>query len=243
MNGKAQQMTQLNNKIKIEIWSDVVCPFCYVGKKKLEQAINKLDANDKVEIIWRSFQLDPNFPKNEAIPSTQYLVQKRGYPADQVNAMSNNLKQQATQYGIDFNFENAQTFNTEDVHRLLHWAKSSNKTNELKEALMKAYFTDGKNLSLNNEILQVVASVGLDKNEALKILESSKFTEEVQMDIYMAQQVGARGVPFFVFNNKPAISGAQDDKVFEQAISSFLSEITPLVQGEGAACEPSGECK
>ena len=213
------------------------------GKEKARKAITKLNAEDKVEITWRSFQLDPTFPKNEAISSQEYLTKKRGYPVNQVIAMSSNLEQQGLNYGIELNFNAAQTFNTFDVHRLIHWSKTQGKASELKEALIKAYFTDGKNLSHNNEILQVVASVGLDKKEALKILESKKFTEEVQMDIYMAQQVGARGVPFFVFNNKLAISGAQDDKVFEDALSSLLSELNPLIQGEGAACQPSDERK
>ena len=207
--------------IKIDIWSDIVCPFCFIGKKKLEQAISKLQLSEQVEIEWHSFQLDPDFPKGEAIPSTTYLEQRKNYPIEQINAIQQQLTANAKPYGIDFQFEKALSFNTIDVHRLWQWSKTLGKSSELKEALMKAYFTDGIDLSKEENVLQVVENCGLDKFEAESILKSNQFSNEVDEDIYHASQIGVRGVPFFVLNNQFAISGAQEDSVFENALKKL----------------------
>ena len=204
--------------IKIDIWSDIVCPFCFIGKKKLEQAISKLQLSEQVEIERHSFQLDPDFPKGEAIPSSTYLAQRKNYPIEQINAIQQQLTTSAKVYGIDFQFEKALSFNTIEVHRLWQWSKNLGKSSELKEALMKAYFTDGFDLSKEENILQVVENCGLDKLEAESILKSVQFSNEVDEDIYHASQIGVKGVPFFVINNQFAISGAQEDSVFESAL-------------------------
>ena len=208
--------------IKIDIWSDIVCPFCFIGKKKLEQAIAKLNLQNQVEIEWHSFQLDPEFPKGEAIPSTTYLAQRKNYPIEQINAIQQQLTTSAKVYGIDFQFEKALSFNTIVVHRLWQWSKNLGKSSELKEALMKAYFSDGIDLSKEENVLQVVENCGLDKLEAESILRSNQFSNEVDEDIYKASQIGVRGVPFFVLNNQFAISGAQDDSVFENALLKLI---------------------
>lgn len=208
--------------IKIDIWSDIVCPFCFIGKKKLELAISKLHLSEQVEIEWHSFQLDPDFPKGEAIPSTSYLAQRKNYPIEQINAIQQQLTTSAKVYGIDFQFEKALSFNTIEVHRLWQWSKNLGKSSELKEALMKAYFSDGIDLSKEENILQVVENCGLDKLEAESILKSNQFSNEVDQDIYYASQIGVRGVPFFVLNNQFAISGAQDDSVFENAFLKLI---------------------
>lgn len=208
--------------IKIDIWSDIVCPFCFIGKKKLEQAISKLQLSEQVEIEWHSFQLDPDFPKGEAIPSSTYLAKRKNYPIDQINAIQQQLTASAKVYGIDFQFEKALSFNTIDVHRLWQWSKTLGKSSELKEALMIAYFTDGIDLSKEENVLQVVENCGIDKLEAQAILKSNQFSNEVDEDIYHASQIGVRGVPFFVLNNQFAISGAQDDSVFENALLKLI---------------------
>jgi len=207
--------------IKIDIWSDIVCPFCFIGKKKLDQAISKLQLSEQVEIEWHSFQLDPDFPKGEAIPSTTYLAQRKNYPIEQINAIQQQLTASAKIYGIDFQFEKALTFNTVDVHRLWQWSKTLGKSSELKEALMKAYFTNGIDLSKEENVLQVIENCGLDKSKALSILRSNQFSNEVDEDIYHASQIGVRGVPFFVLNNQFAISGAQEDSVFENTLKKL----------------------
>ena len=210
--------------IKIDIWSDIVCPFCFIGKKKLEQAIVKLNLQNQVEIEWHSFQLDPEFPKGEAIPSSTYLAQRKNFPIEQINAIEQQLTATAKVYGIDFQFEKALSFNTIDVHRLWQWSKTLGKSSELKEALMQAYFTDGLDLSKEENVLQVVENCGLDKLEAKSILRSNQLSNEVDEDIYHASQIGVRGVPFFVLNNQFAISGAQEDSVFENALFNLSNQ-------------------
>jgi len=233
-----------SEKVKIEIWSDIVCPFCLIGKKKLEQAISKLNAEDKVQIIWHSFQLDPNFPKNTSLPSIKNLSEKKGYPVEQINQMCAQLTHQGKGYGVDFQFDKALTFNTWDAHRLIQWSKISNKSNDLKEALMHAYFSEGIDLSIHENLLSVVQNVGLDIEKAKLVLKTDSYSEEVEQDIYRAQQLGIRGVPFFLINGKESISGAQSDEVFENVISSALKNIEskkPSTQ-EGI-CLPNGECE
>jgi predicted DsbA family dithiol-disulfide isomerase len=231
-------------KVTIEIWSDVVCPFCLLGKKKLEQAIEKLDAGDKVDIVWRSFQLDPYFPKIESVPSKKNLVERKGYPSKQVDQMCDNLTLQGKDYGIIFDFYRAVTFNTFDAHRLIQWAKTKRLSNELKGALMVAHFTLGIDLSKEENILAVIEKVGLDKEEAKQILSSDQFTADVNNDIQQAQQLGIRGVPFFLINGKEGISGAQSDRVFENQLNKAISNLP--VQSDtlkGGVCTPEGECE
>lgn len=210
------------SKISIGIWSDIVCPFCFIGKKKLEKAILKLNLSDQVEIEWHSFQLDPDFPKGESIPSSEYLAKRKNFPLEQINAIQQQLTASATPYGIDFQFDKSLSFNTMDVHRLWQWSKTIGKSSELKEALMLAYFTNGIDLSKEENVLKVVENCGLDRIEAQAIFRSDAFSNEVDEDIYQASQIGVRGVPFFVLNNQFAISGAQDDSVFENALLKLI---------------------
>jgi predicted DsbA family dithiol-disulfide isomerase len=232
------------NKIKIEIWSDVVCPFCFIGKKKMEQAITKLNAEDKTEIIWHSFQLDPDFPKDTSAPSTEYLSEKKGYPVEQIKGMYNQLTHQGAAYGIDFQFEKALSFNTIDVHRLIQWSKILNKSNELKEAFMLAYFTDGIDLSQQENMLKVVESLGLDTTKAKEILGNDAFAQDVEQDIYQSRQLGIRGVPYFLINEKEVISGAQNDSVFENVLTTALKNVKPKeTTSQEGICLPNGECK
>lgn len=213
-----------NEKTKIEIWSDFVCPFCYIGKAKLMQAISTLGAQNKVEIIWHSFQLDPDFPKDKAMPSSLYLSQKKGFPVEQLKGMYQHLSNSGKAYNIDFQFEKAISFNTFDAHRLWQWSKKFSKEGELKETLMKAYFTDGIDLSKRENLLACIESIGLNKSEAQRILDSTDFSQEVELDIYQARQTGLRGVPYFLINDSKVIAGAQDDKVFESVLQSALFE-------------------
>ena len=239
---KKQKMN--TEKVKIEIWSDVVCPFCFIGKKKMEQAITKLNAEDKVEIIWHSFQLDPDFPKDTSVPSTKHLSEKKGYPVEQIKGMYTQLANQGKEYGIDFQFDIALSFNTLDAHRLIQWAKTVNKSNELKEEFMLAYFTNGADLSQQENILKVVSNVDLDTEKAKEILDTDAFAQEVEQDIYQSRQLGIRGVPYFLINEKEVISGAQNDKVFENVLSTALKNAKPKeTTSQEGICLPNGECK
>lgn len=207
-------------KIKIEIWSDIVCPFCYLGKRKLTQALDKLGIKDKSEVIWHSYQLDPEFPKHVSTSSLRYLTEKKHYQAEQIESMHQYLTEQGKQYDINFRFDKALTFNTYDVHRLWQWSKTIGKGNEFKEAMFLAYFTNGIDLSVKENLLNIIVGLGLAKSEAEMILKSDSYEQEIEMDKYQARQLGIRGVPFFLVNDKTEISGAQDDKVFESVLSS-----------------------
>jgi predicted DsbA family dithiol-disulfide isomerase len=210
----------VQEKIKIEVWSDIICPFCYLGKRKLNQALGKLGLQDKAEIIWHSYQLDPEFPKNRSTSSLQYLKEKKNYSAEQIEAMHQYLTEQGKMYGIDFRFDKALTFNTYDVHRLWQWSKNSGRSDEFKEAVFLAYFTNGTDLSDNENLLNIIAGLGLGRSQAEAILKSDSYGQEIEMDKYQARQLGLRGVPYFLINDKTEISGAQDDKVFESVLSS-----------------------
>ena len=210
------------NKINIEVWSDMVCPFCLIGKKKLEQAIKKLGIQDKVTIQWHSFQLDPDFPMDSSASATQTLTEKKGISEAQLRGMYQHLQKSGSQYGIDFQFDKSLTFNTLHTHRLWHWAMNFNKQNEWKEVVMTAYFTLGTDLSVKENLLNLVKQIGLDTEEAEKVLVSNHFADEVRSDIYNSQNMGIRGVPFFLIDEKYMISGAQEDSVFEETLKKAL---------------------
>ena len=211
-----------NPVITIEIWSDIVCPFCYVGKKKIQQVIEKLNIEDEVQIIWRSYQLDPDLPSEKAYHSLEYLMLKKNISAEQMQGMNEYLKQQGLEYGIDFQLDKSMVFNTFNAHRLLQWSKEFNKSSELKEAFMKAYFTDGIDLSNPDNLISAVGMLGLDTEKAKEIINSTSYSEFVNDDIYQSKTINLRGVPHFLFNDKFFISGAQEDLVFENAIKGEL---------------------
>jgi predicted DsbA family dithiol-disulfide isomerase len=212
-------------KIKIEVWSDIVCPFCYLGKRKLNKALERLGLKGKAEIIWHSYQLDPDFPKDKSVMSLQYLMETRHYQASQIEGIHQYLTEQGKLYNIDFQFHKALTFNTYDAHRLWQWSKSLGKSDELKEAMFLEYFTKGTDLSDNDNLLNIIDMLGLNRSEASVILSSDAWEQEVEMDKYQARQLGIRGVPYFLINDKVDISGAQDDKVFESVLSSAFRQV------------------
>jgi predicted DsbA family dithiol-disulfide isomerase len=209
--------------LKIDVWSDVVCPFCYLGKHKLEHALKKLGLADQADVEWHSFQLDNTFPKGTSVLATEHLAQRKGISLASIETAQQRLTDQGKAYGIDFQFDQALNFNTLDVHRLLHWSKSFQKADVLKTALFKAHFTDGLDLSKSETLKQIVIGVGLDGEATFSIINSQHYSAEVQQDMDTAQQIGIRGVPFFVFNKKTALSGAQPDSVFEEVIQQAIT--------------------
>ena len=204
--------------MKIEIWSDIVCPFCYIGKRHLEQALK--NTGKQVEIEWKSFQLDPTVTREDAGASVvEHLAAKKGMSVEQVNGMMNHVETMATNAGLDMKLRSSFVMNTFHAHRVLHFAKSIGKGSELKEAFLNAHFTDNLNLNEDENLIQVAVSVGLNEEDVLRVLHSNEFEEAVNEDAYTAQQFGAQGVPFFVFNRESAVSGAQPVEVFEQILN------------------------
>jgi predicted DsbA family dithiol-disulfide isomerase len=203
--------------MKIEIWSDIVCPFCYIGKRHLEQAIAK--TGKTVDIEWKSFQLDSTVtPEDAGASVVDHLAEKKGMSIEQVNGMMSHVESMAKEVGLDMKLRTSYVMNTFHAHRVLHFAKSIGKGSELKEALLKAHFTDNLNLNEEENLVRVAVSVGLNEEDVLRVLQSNEFEEAVNEDAYTAQQFGARGVPYFVFNRESAVSGAQPIEVFEKIL-------------------------
>ncbi|WBV60934.1 DsbA family oxidoreductase [Chryseobacterium camelliae] len=229
--------------MKIEIWSDVMCPFCYIGKNNFEQALEKLPFKDEIEVEWKSFQLDPTLNPNETKNTIEYFREKKGFPEAQAQQMIGQVLQMGKGAGIDFNFEKALITNTFSAHKLIHLAKKHNKANEMEEALFIAHFIDGKNVGDLDTLISLAESLGIDKEEAKLALTSEEFDYEINQDILEARNNGVSGVPFFVLNGKYAVSGAQPVELFTNALQQTYNEtVTPLKNhsDNGASCDADG---
>lgn len=231
--------------MKVEIWSDVMCPFCYVGKKHFENALAQLPFKDKIEVEWKSFQLDPTLPVDGASESTiEYLVKRKGMPKEQIEGMMNHLDQVGSTVGIEFRQDISIPVNTFRAHRLIHFAQSKGKGNEMEEALFFAHFTAGKNVGNIDVLTEIATSIGLNKEEVLALLHSEELTQEVKNDIDEAQALGISGVPFFVVDRKYGISGAQPIDTFAEALTQAYQESQPKFEMKGNqdanACGPEG---
>ncbi|HBV14506.1 DsbA family oxidoreductase [Chryseobacterium carnipullorum] len=230
--------------MKIEIWSDVMCPFCYIGKNNFEQALEKLPFKNEVEVEWKSFQLDPTLDPLQPQNTIEYFKEKKGLPADQTSQMIGQVAQMGKGAGIDFNFEKALIINTFSAHKLLHLAKKHGKANEMEEALFIAHFIDGKNVGDLEELISLAEKSGIDQEEARQALTSDQFDNEVNQDIQEAKNNGISGVPFFILNGKYAVSGAQPIEVFadalQQTYKETVSAFKDLSKEGGAACDING---
>lgn len=210
--------------MKVEVWSDFVCPFCYIGKRRLEQAMENFEHKDKIVVEYKSYQLDPN---TKHIPGKDFyetFSELKGMPLAQVKAMNQQVGEQAKTVGLDYHFDTMQYANTFDAHRVAKYAEEKGKGNELTERFLYAYFTESKLLSDHETLITLAAEVGLDKEEVKETLETNHYTKAVREDIAIARQIGVQGVPFFVFNEKYAVSGAQPEEVFTQVLEKVWEE-------------------
>ncbi|MBI3232480.1 MAG: DsbA family oxidoreductase [Bacteroidetes bacterium] len=209
--------------MKVEIWSDVMCPFCYIGKRKFEQALSDFPGKDKIHLVWKSYQLSPAMKTNPDMNINQYLAEHKGISLQEAKRMNDRVTEIARQVGLIYNFDMAIVANSFNAHRFSHFAKHYGKQNEAEEKLFAAYFTEGKNTDDIRTLIELGEEIGLDPSTLKIALESDAYTKDVRMDIYEAHQIGVRGVPFFVFDRKYAVSGAQDSSVFLQTLEkSFL---------------------
>jgi predicted DsbA family dithiol-disulfide isomerase len=230
--------------MKIDIWSDVVCPFCYIGKRKFEKALENFNGKDKVEVEWHSFQLDPDLEYVPGQSVHEYLGKRKGATAAEGKQMNDAMTAMAKEVELEYNFDQAIINNTFNAHRLLHFAKEKGLQNEMKERLFRAYYTEGKNIGDIDTLAQLAEEVGLQAEEAKKVLQSDAYAQDVLLDQYQAQQLGIQGVPFFVFNNKYGISGAQPTAIFAQVLDKVWEEEKPVLiteEGEGF-CTVDGAC-
>jgi predicted DsbA family dithiol-disulfide isomerase len=228
--------------MNVEIWSDVMCPFCYIGKRKFEKALEQFPHKNDIKIIWKSFQLDPSTVTDPSLNTIENLRLKKGWSKEQAAETIAHVADIAKQVGLDFNFDKAVVANSFDAHRLSHLAKKYNKQNELEEKLFSAYFTEGKNTADYETLLKIALEIGMDEGEVSQVLKGNTFANEVHQDVEQAQQIGVRGVPFFVLNQKYAISGAQESETFLQALHKAYDEtkLVDLADNDSAVCGPDG---
>jgi protein disulfide-isomerase len=223
-----------------------MCPFCYIGKRRIEEALQNFKHKDSVAIEWKSFQLDANFIAEPDDNIIDHLAEKYLKDTDWAQTMIDNMTQNAKNAGLDFHFEKAILANSFHAHRLLHLAKKYNLANELEELLFKAYLTDGKNVNDLDTLSKLGKEVGIDSEEIKQVLESNEYAKEVQQDIEQAQAIGVQGVPFFVFDNKYAISGAQPAATFLQTLErvwqegNFDSKVTMVNTTKENSCDIDG---
>ncbi len=212
------------NNMKVEIWSDIACPFCYIGKRKFEQALEQFADRDEVDVTFKSFQLDPTAPIHSEQTMNEMLVEKKGMSLKQVEQMQSHVTMQAKEVGLDYHLDKAQMTNTMNAHRLIHFAKEHGKMIEMKEKLLQSYFIDGEHVGEIESLANIAEQIGLDKEAVNQMLTSNRYEAEVQHDMQEGVQIGVQGVPFFVINRKYAVSGAQPSNVFLEVLNKVNEE-------------------
>ena len=249
-NNKINTISKEIGKMKIEIWSDIMCPFCYIGKRNLETAMAQFANKGQIEVEWKSFQLDPSIPE---VPKYQdnvfmYLADRKGMSIEQSKKMHEQVVEYAQSVGLDYHFEKAKVANSFKSHRLIQFAKTKSLGDKAEERFFYAYFTEGKNLNDMPTLLELGQEIGLTEAEVNEALTNNVYAQKVENDCREAQYIGVTGVPFFVLNRKYAISGAQQAsdmlKTIEKAYSEWQLENPSTLQIQQApACDVNGECK
>ncbi len=216
--------------LTVEIWSDVVCPFCYIGKREFESALAKFPHRDSVVVVWKSFELDPDAPAKRAVDTYDMLVEKYGMTREQAMERTRGVRERAASLGLHYDFDKAIVGSSFDAHRLIQLAKSKGLGDAAEDRLFKAYFTDGMHLADPATLLAVGSDIGLEGKEVEALLKSGPLADEVRFDEQEARELGITGVPFFAFDRRLAVSGAQSADVFLGALEQAWS-----VRGTGAA--------
>ena len=199
-----------------------MCPFCYIGKRKLEKALEQFEGKKNVEVTWKSYQLNPHIEYQEGVDVYTYLAEVKGKSREWAEEMHANVSNMANEVGLNYDFDKVKIANSFDAHRVIQLAKTHNLTNEVEERFFKAYFTEGAIMSDHKTLLRLGVEAGLNEAEVQGVLGSDEFALDVKADVAEAQQIGVRGVPFFVFNRRYAISGAQDTAVFLETLRRSL---------------------
>ncbi|MEV0223500.1 DsbA family oxidoreductase [Streptomyces sp. NPDC050704] len=231
--------------MRVEIWSDIACPWCYVGKARFEKALDAFPHRDDIEVVHRSFELDPTAAKGETQPVIQLLTKKYGMSAAQAQAGEENLGAQAAAEGLAYRTRDRDNGNTFDMHRLLHFAKGQDRQDELIALLYKANFAEERSVFNDDErLVELAVAAGLDADETRKVLaDPAAYADEVRADEREAKELGANGVPFFVLDRKYGVSGAQPAEVFAQALEQAWGSHSPLKliqENDADACGPDG---
>jgi len=235
--------------MKVEIWSDIVCPFCYIAKRNFERALGRFEHRAHVAIIWKSFQLNRHLVTTPGKNLDEYLAEIKGCTLSHAREMNNHVTLLAEKAGLEYNLDRAVVANSFNAHRLMHLAEKSGCQDQLAELLFKAYFTDGKNIADRETLVSIGSEAGIEKGKITRVLEGNDFSEQVAEDMSEARQYRIHGVPHFILNGSIAVSGAQDPEVFLDALdkswkmqdgSEIAEQETP---GDGTVCAPGEECE
>jgi predicted DsbA family dithiol-disulfide isomerase len=210
--------------MKVEIWSDVMCPFCYIGKRRFESALEKFSGAKDVTVEWKSFQLNPDLKTQPGKSINQHLAEVKGITLEKAAEMNAYVTNMAKDAGLEYHMEKAIVANSFDAHRLSHLAKKYDAQDKVEELLFAAYFTEGKNTADHKVLTEIGAAAGLDAKEVEQVLNSELYAMDVHNDVNEAQMIGVRGVPFFVFDRKYAVSGAQPVEAFLQTMERAAAE-------------------
>ena len=212
----------MSDPVKVDVWSDVQCPWCYIGKRKFEAGAAQF--GDGVEVEYHSFELAPDTPVDYEGTPTQYLSERKGMPVAQVQEMLERVTGIASSVGLDFDYEHVHQTNTVKAHELIHFAKSKGRQLDMKERLLKAYFVEGRHVGHVAGLADLAAEIGLDRAEVVAALEAETFLGDVKADVAQAAAYGIQGVPFFVIDGKYGVSGAQAPEVFAGALTQVAAE-------------------
>lgn len=210
--------------MKIEIWSDIMCPFCYIGKRRFDDALAQFAHKDEIEIEWKSFMLSPELQTDPSKNINEFLAEHKGISIEEATGMNDYVANMAAEAGLTYHFDKAVVANSFNAHRFLHFAKQYGKQSEAEEKLFSAYFTEGKNIDDAQTLITISAQLGLDAAKFTNVMGSGAYAKDVIADIDEAQELGIRGVPFFVLNRKYAISGAQESAIFLDTIEKAFAE-------------------
>ncbi|MBD0861605.1 DsbA family oxidoreductase [Gordonia sp. zg691] len=210
--------------ITVDIWSDIACPWCYIGKRKFEAGLAEFDGRDDVAVTYHSYELSPDTPEDFAGSSVDFLVQHKGMPAAQVREMLTRVTDIAAEVGLAFDFDAVLQTKTLKAHQVLHHAKAHGKQLEYAERLFKAYFEQGEHVGKDSVLADLAADVGLDRDEVLEVLASGRYAADVDADIDQARAYGISGVPFFVLDGRYGVSGAQSPETFTEVLQKVRAE-------------------
>ena len=210
--------------MQVEIWSDVVCPWCYLGKRRFERALGEFEHSGDVEVIYRSFELDPSAPPGITTPTVELLASKYRMSDQQTEQAQRQMEQRAAEEGLTFRMDGLRSGNTRDAHRLLHLAKARGTQPELAERLHRAYFTEQDSIFDPDALTRIAVEAGLDPDEVATVLAGDFYSADVDTDEAMAQALGANGVPFFVIDRRYGISGAQPAEVITEVLDKAWAE-------------------
>ncbi|MGC4152261.1 MAG: DsbA family oxidoreductase [Propionicimonas sp.] len=212
----------MSEPVKVDIWSDVQCPWCYIGKRKFEAAVAGFDG--EVEVEYHSFELSPDTPVDYEGTPAQYLAERKGMSLPQVEQMLQRVTSIAAAVGLDYDFDAMHQTNTVKAHELLHYAKAHGRQAEVKEALLRAYFIDGGHVGRIEDLADLAAGLGFDRADVLRSLTEDEYLPAVKEDGEQARAYGINGVPFYVFDGKYGVSGAQETATFAQVLAQVAGE-------------------